>query len=83
MGLSGIDLLDQKDWGTVRQYGLVFLEDPFHERDFAAWQNLTATQKCRVIGDNLYSSDAGFEFDHFAVGDIFKPIYIGNAVSGL
>jgi hydroxypyruvate isomerase len=23
MGLSGIDLLDQKDWGIVRQYGLV------------------------------------------------------------
>ena len=46
-------------WSSIiREFGLRFLEDPFHEKDFAAWQALTASgAECFVIGDNLYSSD--------------------------
>lgn len=44
----------------TKQYNIRFLEDPFHEKDFASWQCLTTSQQaCYVIGDNLYSSDAG------------------------
>ncbi|HOG48078.1 MAG TPA: hypothetical protein PLB78_15735, partial [Anaerolineae bacterium] len=44
----------------IRQYDLRFLEDPFHERDLERWQCLAAAQQtCHIIGDNLYSSDAG------------------------
>jgi len=40
-------------------YKIKFLEDPFHEKDFKGWRELTATkpEECEVIGDNLYSSD--------------------------
>jgi enolase len=42
----------------IREYDIGFLEDPFHEADFENWTRLTTTQdNCRVIGDNLYSSD--------------------------
>jgi len=42
----------------IRSYGLGFLEDPFHEKDFAAWRALTADRRgCAIVGDNLYSSD--------------------------
>ncbi|HJV48056.1 MAG TPA: hypothetical protein VJ549_02155 [Geothrix sp.] len=44
----------------IRDYGLAYLEDPFHEQDEEAWRALTAAQgRCRIIGDNVYSSDAG------------------------
>lgn len=47
-------------WGDlIRQYPLAFLEDPFHEGDTESWQQLTIRQdRCRIIGDNFYSSDA-------------------------
>lgn len=59
---SGIQLPKDKFvdyWSDlVRQYRLCYLEDPFFERDFQSWQQLTANQKaCYIIGDNLYSSD--------------------------
>lgn len=42
----------------IRDYDLRFLEDPFHETDFAGWRALTAfRQACSVVGDNLYSSE--------------------------
>lgn len=44
----------------IKQYNIRFLEDPFHEKDFESWQRLTTSQQsCYIIGDNLYSSDAG------------------------
>jgi len=45
----------------VETYGIGFLEDPFHEEDLAAWKELTGAcgDRCQIIGDNLYSSDAG------------------------
>jgi enolase/glutathione synthase/RimK-type ligase-like ATP-grasp enzyme len=45
--------------GIIRDFGVVYLEDPFHEKDEEAWRALTAAQgTCRIIGDNFYSSDA-------------------------
>jgi len=45
--------------GLIRDYGLAFLEDPFDERDELAWTRLTAEQSaCKIIGDDLYASDA-------------------------
>ena len=46
--------------GLIRDYGIRFLEDPFHEKDFEAWRALTSSQpSCVIVGDNLYSSDEG------------------------
>ncbi|HBP37656.1 MAG TPA: hypothetical protein DD640_02745 [Clostridiales bacterium] len=42
----------------IRQYDLRFIEDPFHEKDFDSWRDLTASEHhSLVIGDNLYSSN--------------------------
>ena len=43
----------------IEKYSIRFLEDPFHEKDFDSWRQLTAAsdQTC-IIGDNLYSSSA-------------------------
>lgn len=42
----------------IKDYNIKFLEDPFHEKDYESWKQLTTTQnKCNIIGDNLYSSD--------------------------
>ncbi|MBN1163662.1 MAG: hypothetical protein JXB45_03710, partial [Candidatus Krumholzibacteriota bacterium] len=44
----------------IRDYQLGFLEDPFQEQDFDRWAGLTRNpDNCRIIGDNLYSSDSG------------------------
>lgn len=44
----------------IERCEIKFLEDPFHEKDWDTWQSLTAAQGvCKIIGDNLYSSDAG------------------------
>jgi enolase len=43
----------------VNDYSLRFLEDPFSERDIEGWAYLARSQdKCLLIGDNFYSSDA-------------------------
>jgi enolase len=65
------------------EYGLTFIEDPFHETDFASWAGLTAAvTQCVVVGDNLYSSDAariesgaGQKLSHAAV---IKPNQSGT-----
>ena len=45
--------------GLIRDYGLGFLEDPFGETDTACWRRLTAAAgACRIVGDNLYATDA-------------------------
>lgn len=41
----------------IRQYKLRFLEDPFGEKDYDAWQKITAAQQsCYIVGDNFYST---------------------------
>lgn len=49
----------QKYWtDLIDEYGLGFLEDPFREKDYEGWKMLASGQsRCKVIGDNLYSSD--------------------------
>jgi enolase len=42
----------------IRQYQLRFLEDPFREKDYGAWQKITsAQQSCHIVGDNFYSTN--------------------------
>ncbi|MGZ5453145.1 MAG: hypothetical protein ACXW2R_02860 [Candidatus Aminicenantales bacterium] len=74
-------------WSSIiREYGLRFLEDPFHEKDFAAWQALTASgAKCLVIGDNLYSSDEARiregAANRYANGAVIKPNQAGTVTA--
>jgi enolase len=44
----------------ITDYPISWLEDPLHEDDHAAWAALTGAigQRCHVIGDNYYSTDA-------------------------
>lgn len=57
--LCSRDQYGQYWMGIIRQYNLAFLEDPFHEQDVEAWRQLTASQRqCKIIGDNVYASDA-------------------------
>jgi enolase len=44
----------------VTDYPIGWLEDPLHEEDHDAWAALTGAigDRCRVIGDNYYSTDA-------------------------
>jgi len=67
----------------IREYGIGFLEDPFHETDFDNWIKLTKTQKqCTVIGDNLYSSEVSRIEDGakrtLSHGAIIKPNQSGT-----
>jgi enolase len=67
----------------IRQYGLRFLEDPFHEEDKESWQRLTTSQQtCYVIGDNFYTSDAARIEEgaamRYAHGAIIKPNQAGT-----
>jgi enolase len=71
-------------WGNlIREYGVAYLEDPFHEMDFESWASLTAVQdRCSVIGDNLYSSEAPRLEDgarrKLSHGAIIKPNQAGS-----
>ncbi len=73
-----------KYWTKIAtDYGLGFLEDPFHERDFESWAGLVSELKgCLVIGDNFYSSNseriregASKKYTH---GAIIKPNQAGT-----
>jgi len=67
----------------ISQYDLVFLEDPFCETDYDSWHELTTSQQaCKIIGDNLYSSNAqriargaSKEYTH---GVVIKPNQSGT-----
>src|SRR5512133_3915027 len=72
--------------GLIRDYGLMYLEDPFHENDEAVWRDLTAAQtSCRIIGDNFYSSDAARitrgAAEGFTHGVIVKPNQAGSVTA--
>ena len=70
----------------IQQYKLMFLEDPFHEKDFDRWMELTAASDLScIIGDNLYSSDAkrisegaAMKYTHAAV---IKPNQAGTVTA--
>ncbi|WP_084019778.1 phosphopyruvate hydratase [Vulcanisaeta thermophila] len=45
--------------GLVEKYGLVYVEDPFHEEDFQSFAELTDAvgYKCLVVGDDLFTTN--------------------------
>jgi enolase len=70
----------------IRDYDLRFLEDPFHEQDFACWRALTASHPGRfIIGDNLYSSDENRIREGaakgYANGAVIKPNQAGTVTA--
>ncbi len=70
----------------IKQYQLRFLEDPFHEKDFGSWQNITSSQQeSYIIGDNLYSSDESRILEgvkqKYSTGAVIKPNQAGTVTS--
>jgi len=71
----------------IQNHGLRFLEDPYREQDTDSWRALTAAQqRCIVVGDNFYSSDAarieaGARHGH-TTGVVLKPNQAGT-VTGI
>ncbi len=70
----------------ARQYNLRFLEDPFHEKDYRSWRQLSTSQdSCAVIGDNFYSSDAKRieegAANRYTHGTIIKPNQAGTVTA--
>ncbi|MFN2233620.1 MAG: hypothetical protein ACK2U1_05290 [Anaerolineales bacterium] len=70
----------------IDNYELRILEDPFHEQDMENWFQLTNSQnKCRVIGDNFYSSDfkriEEGAAKKYSDGVIIKPNQAGTVTS--
>ncbi len=43
----------------IEKYGLVYVEDPFHEEDFQSFAELTdsVSDKCLVVGDDLFTTN--------------------------
>jgi enolase len=80
-GFSGGELV--RYWvDLIENYKLRFLEDPFHEKDFSNWREITAAQQDGfIIGDNLYSSDEerivhGVN-NRYTTGVVIKPNQAG------
>jgi enolase len=72
----------------IHEYGIAFLEDPFHETDFDNWARLAAAQsQCNVIGDNLYSSEAPRLEDGakrgLSHGAVIKPNQAGSVSAAI
>ncbi|MFB6470804.1 MAG: enolase [Vulcanisaeta sp. AZ3] len=46
--------------GLIEKYGLVYVEDPFHEEDFGSFAELTSLvgDKCLVVGDDLFTTNS-------------------------
>ena len=70
----------------IRQYNLRFLEDPFSEKDYDAWQKIMFSQQsCCVVGDNFYSTDPGKIEEgaskKYANGVIVKPNQAGTVTA--
>jgi enolase len=74
----------QKYWmDLISEYGIGILEDPFQEHDFEGWKLLVSSQSgCKIIGDNLYSSDADRieqgSRNGYTHGTIIKPNQAGT-----
>ena len=74
--------------GLQQDYGLTYIEDPFAEDDFDAWEALTSRSAGKVIiGDNFYSTDAarilrGATAGH-ANAAIIKPNQAGTVSAAL
>jgi len=74
----------QEYWSQlIEEYDIGFLEDPFAEHDYEGWRTLANGQsKCKIIGDNLYSSDPGRieqgARNGYTHGTIIKPNQAGT-----
>lgn len=70
----------------IQNHRLSFLEDPYREQDIDSWRALTASQqRCIVVGDNFYSSDAarieaGARDGHTS-GVVLKPNQAGTVTA--
>jgi enolase len=67
----------------IKDTGLGFLEDPLREADHGAWRSLAGGQStCKIIGDNLYSTDperiASGAREGLTHGGIIKPNQAGT-----
>jgi enolase len=70
----------------ITQYDLRFLEDPYFEKDWESWKNLTTSQStCYVIGDNFYSSDKKRieqgAMEQYSHGVVIKPNQAGTVTA--
>lgn len=74
----------EKYWvDLINEYGIGLLEDPFQEHDYNGWKVLVDSQStCKIIGDNLYSSDADRieqgSRNGYTHGTIIKPNQAGT-----
>ena len=74
----------EKYWvDLINEYGIGILEDPFQEHDYNGWKLLVDSKsKCKIIGDNLYSSDADRieqgSRNGYTHGTIIKPNQAGT-----
>jgi enolase len=79
----------QEYWlSLIRDYGIGYLEDPFREIDYMMWKSTTAGQnRCKIIGDNFYSSNAGRIkegiLQGYSHGIIMKPDQAGTVTATL
>ncbi|MGQ9530527.1 MAG: phosphopyruvate hydratase [Candidatus Bathycorpusculaceae bacterium] len=42
----------------IKKYHLVYVEDPFHEKDFESFAELTRKVKCLICGDDLFVTNS-------------------------
>jgi len=67
----------------IRDYGLLYVEDPFHEEDFESFAELTrSAAPCMVCGDDLFTTNAERLRRGIEVGAanaiIIKPNQVGT-----
>ena len=68
----------------VDQYGLIYVEDPLHEDDFAGFAELTEQvgDRCLICGDDLFVTNPGRITDGISNGSancvLIKPNQIGT-----
>lgn len=63
--------------GLVKTYGLAYVEDPFHEEDFASFAKLKGKVRCMVCGDDLFATHTG-RIRNAANAIIIKPNQAGT-----
>jgi enolase len=74
----------QQYWmDLIDEFQVGFLEDPLGEYDYEGWKTLSSGQsKCKIIGDNFYSSDAerieSGSLNGYTHGAIIKPNQAGT-----
>lgn len=87
-GSRSIDEMQEYWLEIMDEFGIGFLEDPMGEHDFEGWATLARNRSgCRIIGDNLYSSDARKieegSRNGYTHGAIIKPNQAGTVSAAL